>query len=79
MVKRTAASSKALQLVLGGRELQVVALTKLPTFFARHQPHPALQDLERRCPRSVVFGQVHAYPERQQHLLEGCGDLLSSL
>jgi hypothetical protein len=44
MVKRTAASSKALQLVLGGRELQVVALTELPTFFARHQPHPALQD-----------------------------------
>jgi hypothetical protein len=70
---------QALQPMPRGRDLQVAVLTQLPALFARHQPHPALQDLERRCPRSVVFGQVHAYPERQQHLLEGCGDLLSSL
>jgi len=29
--------------------LQVVALTRLPTFFARRQPYPALQDLQRCC------------------------------
>src|SRR5829696_312386 len=45
-----------LQPVPGGRDLQVVVLTKLPALLARHQPHPALQDLQRRCPRAVAFG-----------------------
>jgi pimeloyl-ACP methyl ester carboxylesterase len=51
-------------------ELQVVALTQLPALLARHQPHPAVQELERRRPRSVAFGQLHASPKRQQRLLE---------
>jgi hypothetical protein len=32
------------------RDPHVVALTQHPALLARHQPHPALDDLERRCP-----------------------------
>jgi hypothetical protein len=59
-VKRTAASLQALQPMPAGRGRHVVALIPLRAFFARHQPHPALQDLERRRPRSGVLGQLHA-------------------
>ena len=52
----------------GGRDLQVVALTRVPAFLARHQPHAVLQDLERRRPRASCSANCRA-PRCQQRLL----------
>jgi hypothetical protein len=41
-----------------------------PASFAGHQPYPAPQDLQHRYPGSIMRGQLHASPKRQQRRLE---------